>query len=168
MTLNETQKQQVNQWLADGLKVAEVQKRLEAEFGIRMTYMEVRFLLDDLKLIPKDPEPVKPLDLPEKSPLTPATNAPADPPPVAPDEAEDALEPAGPAGSVSVSVDELALPGSVVSGSVTFSDGESAQWYLDQMGRLGLATKKKGYKPSALDLQQFQLKLESELSRMGF
>jgi len=27
-----------------------------------MTYMEVRMLVDDLKLMPKDPEPIKPIE----------------------------------------------------------------------------------------------------------
>ncbi len=36
-------------------------------------------------------------------------------------------------------VDTVARPGAMVSGSVTFSDGQKGHWYLDQMGRLGVA-----------------------------
>ena len=61
-----------------------------------------------------------------------------------------------------------ARPGAVASGSVTFSDGNSAAWYLDQLGRLGLAPKKQGYKPPASDLQEFQTELQLELAKMGF
>jgi hypothetical protein len=68
---------------------------------------------------------------------------------------------------VSVSLDELAIPGAMVSGNVTFSDGVKAAWHLDQAGRLGLAPKQPGYRPSAADLQQFQMALEAELSKMG-
>jgi hypothetical protein len=56
----------------------------------------------------------------------------------------------------------------VVSGKVTFSDGQQADWYLDQMGRLGVAPKQQGYKPSAADVRQFQAALEKEIARMGF
>jgi hypothetical protein len=54
-----------------------------------------------------------------------------------------------------------------VSGKVTFSDGNSADWYLDQTGRLGLAPKKEGYRPTAADVQAFQMALERELARAG-
>ena len=71
------------------------------------------------------------------------------------------------AGSATVTVDKLALPGSLVSGNVTFSDGKSAQWYLDEMGRLGLAPKEKGYRPAPADVQAFQVELQAALQKMG-
>jgi hypothetical protein len=55
----------------------------------------------------------------------------------------------------------------MVSGKVTFSDGVKAAWHLDQTGRLGLAPKQPGYRPSAADVQEFQAALEKELSKMG-
>jgi hypothetical protein len=66
-----------------------------------------------------------------------------------------------------VTLDQLAKPGAIVSGKVTFSDGQSADWYLDQTGRLGVVPKQPGYKPSPADVQQFQVALQSELARMG-
>jgi hypothetical protein len=54
----------------------------------------------------------------------------------------------------------------MVSGRVTFSDGNTAEWYLDELGRLGLMPKKSGYRPSAADVQQFQLALETQLGQM--
>ena len=74
--------------------------------------------------------------------------------------------PAAPVGSVTV--DQLTRPGAIVSGKVTFSDGQQADWYLDQTGRLGVVAKQQGYKPSAADVQQFQAALQSEIARMGF
>ena len=65
-------------------------------------------------------------------------------------------------------VDQLARPGTMVSGAVTFSDGMSADWYLDQTGRLGLVPKQQGYKPSPADIQQFQAGLEREMAKLGF
>ena len=159
MTLNEAQRKQVAGWIADGLKLSEIQSRVATEFGVSLTYMDVRFLVDDLKLMPKDAEPPKAPVLP----AAPAAPAPTTTPPVA--------APAGaalPVGNVAVVVDQLARPGALVSGKVTFSDGNIADWQLDQTGRLGLVTQTPGYRPSAPDVQLFQAALEAELSKLGF
>lgn len=167
MVLNDAQRQQVSHWLDEGLKLAEVQTRLEQEFGLRLTYLEVKLLVSELELMPRDPEKPAgnnpsiphPGDLARRSDpagmasparrAEPAAGQPADP------------------GGVSVAVDQLARPGALVSGRVTFSDGQSASWYVDQMGRLGLATSQKGYRPSPADMQDFQMTLEQELARLG-
>jgi hypothetical protein len=67
-----------------------------------------------------------------------------------------------------VAVDTLARPGAMVSGSVTFSDGKRAAWYVDEMGRLSVAASEPGYRPPAGDMQEFQAALERELARAGF
>ena len=160
MTLDDKQRQQVAAWIADGLKISEIQTRIGSEFGLRMTYMDVRFLVDDLKLTPKDPEPPKPATTiaPAASPLAPTPAAPASP-----------LAPLTPVpGGVSVTVDRIARPGAMVSGKVTFSDSQKADWYLDQTGRLGLVPAVQGYKPTPTDVQDFQLALQDEMAKMGF
>lgn len=159
MNLNEAQQKTVSEWIAAGAKLSEVQNRLAKEFGLSLTYMEVRFLVDDLKLRLQDPEPPKPA-----APPAPAA-APLQTTPVPPEEAE-VLPPLG--GQVSVTVDKIARPGALVSGGVTFSDGMNADWYLDQTGRLGLVSKQQGYKPSQADVQQFQMALEREMAKLGF
>jgi hypothetical protein len=157
MKLDESQKKTVSAWIAEGLKLAEIQKRIGNDFGLQLTYMEVRFLVDDLKLMPKDPAPPK-VELPAAPAPSAATLA-----------GETPLDAATiPAGNVSVSVDVVTKPGTMVSGSVTFSDGESAAWYMDQMGRLGVVAKTQGYKPSAADVQAFQDGLEVEFKKLGF
>jgi hypothetical protein len=162
MQLNEAQRQQVSSWIANGAKLSEVQNRLASEFGIRLTYMEARFLVDDLKLVPKDPEPVKPVELPA------ATPPPAAPAPAPTDEALPGEELPPAATKVSVTVDQITRPGSLISGKVTFSDAQEATWYLDQMGRLGLSPKQQGYKPTSADVQEFQLALQREVARLGY
>lgn len=160
MNLDESQRQKVAAWIADGLKLSEIQNRIASELGLRLTYMDVRLLVDDLKLTPKDPEPPKPVVTPPGSPLAP-------PPAAAP--APGLVPESAPAlGGVSVTVDKLARPGTIVSGKVTFSDGQKAEWYLDQTGRLGVVPEKTGYKPPAADVQEFQLMLQEELAKMGF
>jgi hypothetical protein len=161
MNLDEAQRKIVAAWIAEGLKLSEIQTRLVSELGVKLTYMEVRFLVDDLKLTPKDPEPHKPAATIGDS--TAATSAPASASPQKPDETATAT-----VGRVSVSVDQLARPGAMVSGKVTFSDGQQADWYLDQQGRLGVVPKQQGYKPAAMDVQEFQLALQEELAKLGF
>ena len=159
MNLNDTQRSQVSRWVADGMKLSEIQNKVASEFGLRLTYMEVRFLVDDLKLTLKDPEPPKPAVLP---PPPPAASIPAP-------AGSTPLRAAAPAaGGVSVTVDQVAKPGAMVSGKVTFSDGQLADWYLDQTGRLGVVAQQQGYKPSQADVQEFQLGLEREIQKMGF
>src|SRR5687768_5505989 len=155
MNLDESQRQKVAAWIADGLKLSEIQNRIASELGVRLTYMDVRFLVDDLKLTPKDPEPPKPATPSPASPLAPNAPAATTPPTALPSVAA-----AQPAGGVSVAVDQLARPGTLVSGQVTFSDGQKADWYLDQTGRLGVVPAQQGYKPAVADVQEFQLTLQ--------
>ncbi len=161
MKLDEAQRQKVAAWIAEGAKLSEVQSRLAAEFGLKLTYMEARFLVDDLKLTPKDPEPPKVIAPP---PATTPAATPAAAPALAPDAA---AAPAG-AARVTVSVDQIARPGALVSGKVNFSDGQIADWYLDQTGRLGVVPKQQGYKPSAVDVQDFQMALQQEVAKLGY
>jgi hypothetical protein len=162
MTLDDNQKKKVAAWIAEGMKLSEIQNRLGSELSVRMTYMDVRLLVDDLKLTPKDAEPPKPAVLPPANAPAGAPHAPGTLLPM------DAAAPApNAAGGVSVSVDQLTRAGAVVSGKVTFSDGKKADWYIDQTGRLGLAPQEAGYRPPTADVQQFQAALEAELSKMG-
>ncbi|MGP8198445.1 MAG: hypothetical protein ACLQU4_02955 [Limisphaerales bacterium] len=150
MNLDETQQKKVAAWINEGLKLSDIQNRLETECGLRLTYLDVRLIVDDLKLKPKDPP------------------APPKPAPSAPAESKLSLGPAeAPPANVSVTVDQLTRPGALVSGKVKFSDGKSAEWILDQAGRLGVVPAEKGYKPSAADLQDFQIALQAELQKQG-
>ena len=163
MKLDDTQKETVIRWIAEGCKLAEIQTLFGSELGLRLTYMEARLLVDDLKLTPKDAESRKPADLAQPpAAVAPGGVSPGPEAPAAP------AAPAAGAGKASVTVDQIAVPGSLASGSVTFSDGKSAQWYLDEMGRLGLAPKEKGYRPAPEDVQAFQTELQGTLQKMGF
>jgi hypothetical protein len=160
MNLDEGQRRKVAEWIEQGAKLSEIQTRIGKEFGISMTYMDVRFLIDDLKLNPKDAQPVAPVTVgadkaaaaaPAKSPA--GSPAPAKEPQV---------------GGVSVIVDQVARPGAIVSGRVKFSDGKGGAWLIDQMGRPGLIADEQGYRPSPADIAEFQTQLQDELAKMGF
>ncbi len=69
---------------------------------------------------------------------------------------------------MSVATDEISRPGAMISGKVTFSDGQTGVWYIDNYGRFSLIPPVSGYKPSEGDLQKIQPLLGHELSRAGF
>lgn len=161
MNLDEGQRGRVAEWIEQGLKLSEIQDKLSAELGVSMTYMEVRFLIDDLKLRPKDPPP------PAPPTVTPEQTAPAKSAAASPAPSLSAPGQPAPGGKVSVTVDQIARVGTLVSGRVTFSDGQNGEWHLDQTGRLGLAPMSPGYRPPQADIAEFQRQLQEELARLG-
>ncbi len=171
MNLDDEQKKAVSGWIADGRSVSEIQDLLRTELQIPLTYMEVRFLVDDLGLQLKDAEP-EPEPEPEPESAADAAPVPDEqaPPAEQPaDQTEDGEVPDDASGgAVTVTVDQIARPGAIVSGRATFSDGNQAEWMLDQMGRLGVVPEVEGYKPSAADVAQFQASLQEELQKLGF
>ena len=64
-------------------------------------------------------------------------------------------------GKTTVELSPLVRPGAIASGSVKFGSGASAEWFLDQQGRLGLE-KAKG-QPDRQDIQEFQIELQKAL-----
>lgn len=168
MQLNDSQKQAVSQWLNSGAGLSDVQKKLDAEFGLKLTYMDVRFLLIDLGLnLTQEKEKAAPKTPPAPPPPLPENNM---EPEGIEEEPLPVLEPEtmpGPS-NVKVEVDRLTRPGTIVSGSVTFSDGNKALWALDQMGRLALMPEVKTYRPPATDVQAFQQAIHAQLQKMGY
>ena len=168
MQLTDEQKQKVSAWLAEGLKLSDIQGRLGEEYGLRLTYMDVRLLVDDLKLVPLDPpEPVvaKPEPSAPAAPEASIPAAPAEPSTLLADPADAAAKPAS---KISLTVDQIARPGTMISGSVLFSDGKTATWYLDQTGRLGVTPTEQGYRPPEGDVEEFQVMLDRELQKLGY
>ena len=131
----------LKQRAAEGATMSDLQRLLKDDFGISITYMDTRFLILDLgiELIeePKE-EPKK-----EEKPAPVAT------------------------GKVTVTMDTLTLPGALVSGNVTFSDGETAIWMLDQAGRPGLDPDTPGYRPVREDIEEFQIQLRALIQKSG-
>jgi hypothetical protein len=73
-------------------------------------------------------------------------------------------------GNVTVNVDTVTLiPGALASGTVTFSDGVTGKWIVDQYGRPGFTeVSKPGYRPSPGDAQAFMQELSVALQKRGF
>jgi len=149
--LSKDQIEIIKGWVAEGAQMADVQKRLKNDFGFNVTYMDTRFLSLDLELDfqveEKESEQLAPDDnesprIPEEVDLVPN-------------------QPAG--GGVSATLDQIARPGSMVSGTVTFSDGMKGRWLIDEMGRPSIDPDQPGYQPSESDLVSFQEELKGLL-----
>ena len=172
MELTVEQKNAVAQWFAQGASLDEIQKRLRTEFDVHMTYLDLRLLVAELPQ-PVEAEPVSDDQVsdgsaaPDQSPEPPSVQPEQQEPPKrydldAPDADEGKAVP-----DVSVSVDALMIPGTMASGDVTFSDGTSGKWYLDQQGRLGLGSFPEGYMPSQPDQLIFRQRLMEALQARG-
>jgi hypothetical protein len=141
--LSEDQIEAIRGWVAEGAQMADVQKKLTEEFGFKVTYMDTRFLALDLELeFAKEEE--KKTEEPVESSLVSGS--------------ETTELPAG-TGEVDATVDQVARPGAMVSGTVTFSDGMKGVWLIDEMGRPSIDPDQAGYQPSEDDLMAFQEKL---------
>ena len=152
---NDEQKREIARWVSDGMGLSDIQKKINEDFGVVMTYMGVRFLVDDLDLTLVDEEDPVSEDNDDGGDASEVSqNAPLQ-------------EDAG-SGGVQVELDAVNPPGAMASGSVVFSDGEKKSWTIDQFGRLALSGGAEGYKPSEEDVAEFQKELDSALRGKGF
>lgn len=142
--LTAEQKDALVRWAAEGATMSDLQRRLKEEFDLTVTYMDTRFIVLDLKLELKEE-----VRQPEKK-------------------VEEAAPAPVPTGKVSVEMDHLALPGALISGRVTFSDGQTGVWMLDQTGRPGLDPDTPGYRPTPEDIAEFQIQLRALVQKTGY
>ena len=153
MKLTEEQLKSVAAWFVDGASLDEIQKRLVAEFGVHLTYFDLRMVVADL------PQPEEADAASESSDSSSSSEA---------SDSSESSEGESQAANVAVTVDALMIPGTMASGDVTFSDGVKGKWYLDQMGRLGLGGDlPQGYSPSPADGAMFQARLMEALRAKG-
>jgi DNA-binding transcriptional MerR regulator len=129
--------------LGEGTSLSEIQKILQEEHDVNLTYMELRLISSGLevnwsKLDPPEEEKVDVEDVVQEPEATGN-------------------------GETVVNVSKVVRPGAVVSGDVTFKSGARAEWYLDQLGRLGLNPTHNSGKPSEEELQEFQQELQGVL-----
>jgi hypothetical protein len=139
--LTPEQKNALTQWAAEGANMSDLQRHLKDDFGHTLTYMDTRFLILDLGIeLIEEPKIVK-KEVEKPAPI--------------------------PTGFVTTTMDSLTLPGAMVSGKVTFSDGETGVWMLDKTGRPGLDPDTAGYRPTAEDIKEFQIQLRDLIQKSG-
>ena len=145
--------------IAQGVSLSDIQTEVNEKFAQKYTYMDIRILASTLDI-----------DWKAKGKEEKAEEKPADEGKAAPGEAPAAEGPAaaqepaeapanGAAGKTVVEVSKLMRPGTALSGTVKFASGSTADWYIDQTGRLGLENLQ-GDRPTQEDIQQFQTELE--------
>lgn len=139
--LSEDQVSTIKEWAKDGAQLADIQLRMREEMKFPVTYMDTRMLILDLgiELVREEED----------------------------ESAPEVLEKPVPTGETTVTMDSIALPGALVSGRVTFSDGETGIWKLDQSGRPSLDPGTPGYQPSESDIMEFQNQLRSLIESSG-
>ncbi|NLF93825.1 MAG: hypothetical protein GX564_08045 [Oligosphaeraceae bacterium] len=151
----------IMQSLNQGLSLSEVQKQLAEQFNIRMTYLALRMLAADLAV-----------DWNKQDKPVPAAQTAAGPAAALTDDEDENEEEEGSAspedspaaaGKTKVTVSKLVRPGTSLSGEVTFASGASGEWYVDNMGRLGLSLAEGSSKPTPEDVQSFQVALQKAL-----
>lgn len=170
-SLSEEQITQIQSWADDGDGLSEIQNKLGSEMDIRVTYMEMRFLIDDIGVqLQSDPEP-EPEEPEEEQQEEPVPEVPEQ---IAPEPTDELSEPA-PEGTpaeeaveVSVTVDQVQRPGTMISGIVSFGGDNTAEWSLDQMGQLGMKPKNEGFRPTEAQVMAFQQELQKVVQKSGY
>lgn len=133
--------------IAEGISLSDIQNEVNEKFQQSMTYMDIRILAAGLDIDWQAKAAAKAEE--EKKEEEETSESAAAP--------EEAAAPAD--GQTVVEISKLMRPGTALSGSVKFASGSTADWYIDQTGRLGLENLV-GSQPTQEDIQQFQVELE--------
>ena len=145
--------------IAEGVNLSDVQKLVNQEFGLKLTYMDVRILASELDNIDWDANDPKAQELAKEKARAEAEKK---------RQAEEGIEPEVEAtpgdGRTVVEVSKLVRPGTALSGTVKFASGSTADWYVDSYGRLGIENLQ-GDKPTESDIMAFQDELKKALGQ---
>ena len=148
----------IAQELEKGTSLSDIQNLVNEKFSQRMTYMDIRILASTLDVDWRSLDPNAKTDVPEDAAEkdegagdAPAAEAPSE-------------NNTGDSDTV-VEVNPMARPGMMFSGTVKFASGSTADWYVDNMGRLGVENLA-GDKPDQNDVEKFQIELDKVLRKM--
>ena len=169
-----------------GVSLSDVQTKLAQEYGVKMTYFELRMLAMGLAVDWEKQDKPKPAAAP--APVVAAApqgavaaddgtdtandafDAEADEPEAEPadDEEEEADdEEAAADGETKIVLDETPHPGAALSGTAIFASGASGKWALSRNGRLGFEPDEGSAEPDENDWQLFQAELQKTLQSLG-
>ena len=175
---NEERNRVIMEKLNEGMSLSDVQKFLERECGLRMTYFDLRMLAADLQVDwekqdrPKADTSIDvskaPVQRPQPPPPQPQPQEGADddeqPEDGGDGQAAPAPAPAPADGHSAIVLDETPIPGAAVSGTVTFPSGASGRWVLTRDGRFGLEPDEGSAQPTEDDYAVFQQDLQRKLA----
>ena len=133
--------------IAEGVSLSDIQNEVNEKFQQSMTYMDIRILAAGLDIDWQAKAAAKAEEEKKEEETAEEEAAPEEAPAASAD------------GQTVVEISKLMRPGTALSGSVKFASGSTADWYIDQTGRLGLENLV-GNQPTQEDIQQFQIELE--------
>ena len=154
-------KQFVAKKLHEGVKLSDIQTILAEELDCKMTFLDLRLMAaerEDVDWSKFDPGEKK---AEEPAAEVPAAETSENVEAVCGDTAEEAAPAA--AGKTTVELSRLTRPGAMAHGTVSFGSGASAEWLIDEMGRLGLD--KVNGQPTENDIAEFQVELRKLFGR---
>lgn len=162
-----------------GVSLSDVQTKLAQEYGVKMTYFELRMLAMGLAVDWEKQDKPKPAATPAPVVAAPQKAAAGDDDMAAADDfnAEDTeAEPtddddneepdddeAVADGETKIVLDETPHPGAALSGTAVFASGASGKWALSRNGRLGFEPDEGSKEPDENDWQLFQAELQKTL-----
>ena len=142
-----------------GYSLSKIQDMLK-EQNVNITFMELRLLASEIESdVWKATEAKTEAEQKKEEPPVAEVDDASDSDGESADGAADADQAI--TGKTTVEVSPIARPGAVASGSVKFGSGVTAEWMLDQYGRLGLD--KPTGKPTEQDIKEFQIELQKAL-----
>jgi len=145
-SFSEEQIKTVQSWADAGDGLSAIQKKLSSEMKVKVTYIELRFLLDDLGIKLKEEEDSRSKKAGESDVMKP-----------------------GPKGNEAVvTIAAVQRPGTLMSGSVQFAGGKEAEWWIDRSGHPGMSPKDESFRPNQEQMVSFQKELQKALRSRGF
>ena len=153
--------------IAKGTSLSDLQQLVNEKFNQKLTYMDIRIMaseLDGIDWNAHDPKAQAKAKAEEKAAAEAAKGGEAKAGAVGGDALGPDVEAVPGDGKTVVEVSKLVRPGTALSGTVKFASGSSAEWYVDQFGRLGLENLR-GEKPTQADIEAFQKELERAFAR---
>lgn len=174
----------IQKCLSEGMTLSQVQDQLMQQFGLHMTYMELRMLTAELQvdwdkqdakaeatrasILPNEAKAKAAAKASPASDTVPEEGAlPGEEeyPPCPEENAAPADTPASDAlrGATTVELSKVVRPGASLSGTVKFGSGASGEWYVDAYGRLGFNPDEGSSQPDQQDIQEFQTELQKAL-----
>lgn len=142
MRISDEQDTLIRQWAQEGISLNGIQKNLN-ELGCSIQFMDLRFYLLDHGIEIAQPKVAEEEKAPEAESSSPAAEASTK--------------------SVQVSIDELQIPGTMISGKALFPSGARGAWQFDHRGQFSWSDMSGA--PSQDELRSFQVELNKLLSQ---
>ena len=146
--------------LAKGTGLSELQTMVNEKFQTHLTYMEIRIIASELQVDWNATDPKAIAAAKEKAKKEEEAKAAEEAARLAAENGE--VPETDAPGKCVVTLNKVNPPGVLASGTVTFSGGSTADWYVDQNGRPGLGNLK-GDQPTQQEAEEFMMELQKIL-----